>query len=270
MPQSLPLRLRPMPAISDKTNSHLKFKRSCVTAMVLAFAALPTLAGPQVLSPIVDAKEIGLEFKLSRTADHDVDRNAVRSLATEFSLSVTPWWATELELQWQSEPQGPVRYNATSWENRFQLTPQGQYWLDAGVFVEYEKAHDAEERNTFTFGALLQKELGGANLTTLNLLLTRELGQGGAPGLLADIRLQSRWRLSPTFEPGFEVYWEPGRWGHFEPFEAQRLRAGPVLVGMWRPAPLSKLKYEVGYLFGLNAGSERGTLRAMLEYETRY
>jgi hypothetical protein len=257
------------PTMPDK-NTWRPALRAAVLPALAALISLPALAGPQVLSPIVDAKEIGIELKANRTSDSDPERDAARGVSTELSLSVTPWWATELEPEWQGEPRRRLKYSGTSWENRFQLTPQGEYWLDAGLLVEYERAHEADEHNSLTVGALLQTELGGSNLTTLNLLFTRELGEGGAPGLSADIRLQSRWRLNPHFEPGFEVYWEPGRWGHFEPFEAQRLRAGPVLAGMWRPGGVSKIKYEVGYLFGLNGSSERGTLRALLEFETRY
>jgi hypothetical protein len=40
-----------------------------------------------------------------------------------------------------------------------------------------------------------------------------------------------------------------------------------VLVGLQNFAPYGKLKYEVGYLFGLTQATPRGTIRWRLEYE---
>jgi hypothetical protein len=226
-------------------------------------------AAQQVLSPIIDVGEFDIELKADRTFDKNAERDNARGIAVDVGWGVNRHWATEIEGQWRADPGGNRHYSATSWENRFQLTPQGKYWVDVGLFVEYERAIEADEHNNITVGLLLQKETG-QNLTTLNLLFNRELGQGGAPGLATEVRLQSRWRLSNALQPGFEVYLEPGRLGHFADWEEQRVRAGPVLVGMWHTGPLSKLKYELGYLAGLTAASERGTLRALLEFETRY
>jgi hypothetical protein len=67
--------------------------------------------------------------------------------------------------------------------------------------------------------------------------------------------------------PGFEYYSQidqilnPGK-------PADQLhRIGPVLVGLQNFAPYGKLKYEVGYQFGLTDATPRGTLRWRLEYE---
>jgi len=47
----------------------------------------------------------------------------------------------------------------------------------------------------------------------------------------------------------------------------QQHRIGPVLVGLQNLAPYGKLKYEVGYQFGLTQATERGAVRWRLEYE---
>ena len=47
----------------------------------------------------------------------------------------------------------------------------------------------------------------------------------------------------------------------------QQHRIGPVIVGLQNFAPYGKLKYEVGYLFGLTQATPRGTVRWRLEYE---
>ena len=73
--------------------------------------------------------------------------------------------------------------------------------------------------------------------------------------------------INPLFQPGFEYY------GHTDeilnPGKAadQLHRIGPVVVGVNNFAPYGKLKYEVGYLFGLTQVTPRGTVRWRLEFE---
>ena len=46
--------------------------------------------------------------------------------------------------------------------------------------------------------------------------------------------------------------------------------AGPVLLGDLRVPGLGKLKYEIGYLFGITGSTPQGTLRGLLEYEFHF
>jgi hypothetical protein len=238
--------------------------------LVLTFAAVGTSAqaAPHVLSPIVEQGEIEFEAKFDRTFDHKAELDNAQSANVSIGYGVTSYWATELDLQGKQDPQGRHHFDSTSWENRFQLTPQGEYWADVGLFFEYEKVAQSGDHNNYSLGLLLQKEIGDT-LTTANLLFNRQLGFDAAPGASTELRLQTRWRSNIAFQPGFEIYYEPGQWGNFSPSDQQRLRVGPLMVGQLRSGPLSKLKYEVGYLFGMNSASERGTLRARVEYEFR-
>lgn len=236
----------------------------------LSFAVVTpaAYAAKHVLSPIVEHGEMEIESKFDRTNDDNPNLDDAQSGNISIGYGVTSYWATELELQWKQDPQDKYHFDSTSWENRFQLTPQGQYWLDAGLFFEYEKVDQTGDHDNYTVGLLLQKEVG-ETLTTANLLLNRELGEGGAPGMSTEIRLQTLWRSNLRFQPGFEIYYEPGQWGNFNPTDERRLRAGPVVAGQLHSGPMSKLKYELGYLFGMNPASESGTLRALVEYEFR-
>lgn len=236
--------------------------------LVMAVTGTAAHAAKHVLSPIVEHGELEFESKFDRTVDDKSEMDNAQSANVSFGYGVTSYWATELELQWKQDPQGSYHFDSSSWENRFQLTPQGEYWADLGLFFEYEKVVQSGDHDNYTVGLLAQKEFG-ETLTTFNLLLTRELGSGAAPGTATEIRLQTRWRSNLALQPGFEIYYEPGEWGNFSAADERRLRAGPVLVGQLRTGALSKVKYELGYLFGMNAASERGTLRARVEYEFR-
>ena len=81
---------------------------------------------------------------------------------------------------------------------------------------------------------------------------------------------QSRYMLSPYFQPGFEVFGEiedlnkPGR------FNDQQFRVGPMFAGGLSLGDVlgrGKLKYEAGYLFGATPETEHGVLRTRLEIE---
>ena len=236
--------------------------------LIFATVGASARAAPHVLSPIVEQGEIEFEAKADSTFDNKTELDNAQSFNVSTGYGVTSYWVTELELQWKQDPQGSQHLDSTSWENRFQLTPQGAYWADIGLFFEYENVAQAGDHNNYSVGLLLQKEIG-ETLTTTNLLFNRQIGFDAAPGASTEVRLQTRWQTNTVFQPGFEIYYEPGQWGNFNPSDEQRLRVGPVLVGQLRSGPTSKLKYEVGYLFGMNSASERGTLRARVEYEFR-
>lgn len=241
---------------------------------LLAASALLVMGGTahaaaHVMSPIVEQGEFEFEAKADRTSDKNDELNNAQSSAISIGYGVNEFWATELETQWKKDPKGSRHYDSTSWENRFQLTPQGKYWLDAGIFAEYEHVVQKDDHDSVTLGLLLQKEFG-KNVTTFNFLLGRELGSNGAPGAQIDYRLQTRWRVDPAFEPGIELYGQPGRLGHLDPSSEQRTRMGPVIVGVLPVGLPGKVKYELGYLRGLNNASEQSTVRALLEYEARF
>jgi hypothetical protein len=244
-----------------------------LTAMRLALGAMllagPAAAAVHVHSPIVEEGEWELETRFDRTNDRSPTKDNEYSYNVSIAYGVTSWWKTELEAQWKRDPGGRLQYDSTSFENTFQLTPQGQYWVDVGIFAEYESVVQKGDHDSFTFGPLIQKEFG-INLTTLNLLLTHELGRGSATGFAVEMRAQSVWRIFPWLAPGIEAYWEPGNVGNFRGAAKERLRSGPVVVGGLRLGGLGKLKYELGYLFGLGRASERGTIRGLLELELHF
>lgn len=240
-----------------------------MVATALLVMSSNTYAAIHVMSPIVEQGEFEIEFKADRTFDKNADLDNAQSSNISIGYGVNDFWATELETQWKKSPSSRRYYDSTSWENRFQLTPQGKYWLDAGVFAEYEHVAQEGDHDNMTVGLLLQKEFG-KNLTTLNFLLSRELGSDGAPGTQVEYRMQTRWRFNSAFEPGIELYGEPGRWGQSGALSEQRTRLGPVVVGMLPVGLPGKLRYELGYLRGLNSVSEESTIRMRLEYEMRF
>src|ERR1035437_229515 len=134
--------------------------RLSLLSLPLLIASGSAQAAIHVFSPIVEQGEMEVETKADGTFDKNPALANARSANIDVGYGVTSFWATEIEAQWKQDPQGSRHYDSTSWENRFQLTPQGQYWIDVGMFFEYEKVVQQGDHNNATLGLLLQKETG--------------------------------------------------------------------------------------------------------------
>ena len=139
-------------------------------------------------------------------------------------------------------------------ENKFQLTEQGQYWIDVGVLTELEKKLD-EDVWELKAGPLFQKQLKNW-VVTANLFLEKQFGSDTAEG---DVKFlgsaQLKYRLSSSLEPALEYY-----------ADENTHAIGPVLLGKnrWGKTPV---KWELGVLKGLNNNTSDINFRWLLELE---
>lgn len=243
-------------------------------AVGISLTALTTSARAefQVRSPTVDYRELEIEHNGSITFDKSgSDKNHNQSYTNSIGYGVTPWWMVELEGEWGSESDEQLRYQATTLENIFQLTPQGEYWADLGFFAEYSHSNRRADPNTIEFGPIAQKETGGFFnsdlLHTINVFAERQVGHNSGNDTEVSYAWQSRLLLNPYFEPGVEFYGEVEDISHPGKLAEQEHRFGPMFAGAQNFAPYGKLKYELGYLFGLTSATENGAVRWKLEYE---
>ena len=164
-------------------------------------------------------------------------------------------------------------WNATTLESYFQLTERGKYFFDVGLFVEYSQ-ETGPGPNSFKFGPMVYKELpailGVTTGHTLNVFFSREVGGNAGKATDLEVAWQSVALLHPLFAPGFEYYATVGDIGRAGSYNQQEHFVGPVLTGSQSLAPYGKLKYEVGYLFGLTSATPKGAVRWKLEYEISF
>src|SRR6266699_129269 len=218
----------------------------------------------KIRSPIIESGELEFEnnFTLGRS------KTAVHELEYGFN----DWLKLGVEAELAADPGHGFRYDATALEGFLQLTPQGRYWADVGLFVEYEHTARQGDPRALIFGPLVQKEvalLGLNTLHTINALFTKEMGAGsvGPPSLL--MATQSRLRLDPHSELGFEYYGTVTLGAHGE--EPQH-RIGPMFAGRigFRELGLDAvggIKYDATYLRGLTADTNPSTFRFRIELE---
>jgi high-affinity iron transporter len=212
------------------------------TASVLLIIGLAQLAGVPcaradflVRSPIVEYREFEFEHNGSVSFDRKRELDKNQSYTYALGLGVTPFWKIELEGETGAVPGGNLSYTATTVENFFQLTPQGKYWADLGLFFEYSQGAPRDSTNTMKFGPMVQKETAGFGkyslLHTLNLFFEKEIGPFSTSRTGFVPAWQSRVLLNRFFQPGFEIYGNVDNLRRSGKFNDQQYNVGPMFAG---------------------------------------
>jgi high-affinity iron transporter len=236
-----------------------------VTTTLLSLAEVPAARAAHIVySPIVEQGELALEARAHADFDarNDVDGSGQYKLELEYSP--TAFWRTELLGEWEQESHGNLESTEVAWENLFQLTEQGKYWLDVGALVEYAHSLERDGDDAIEMGLLVEKPFAHT-VFTANLLGERKLASDAETEL--EYAMRYRWRMTQAFEPGIELYGGLGDWGHNGSLDDHEHQLGPSLAGKFRSGDRSALKYEAAVLFGLTEAAPDTTVRFLLEFE---
>src|SRR3981189_1298955 len=116
-----------------------------LAAAMIALCTIPAEAGDlKMRSPIIESHE--LEFENNFTIGHS--KTAVHELEYGFN----DWLKLGVEAELAAAQGHGFRYDSTALEGFLQLTPQGQYWADLGLFVEYEHTARQGDPRALTVG----------------------------------------------------------------------------------------------------------------------
>jgi hypothetical protein len=249
---------------------HMRLSRNMICGAMLSAAmiggwAIQANAGDlKIRSPIIESGEFEFENNFtigrSKTAVH------------EFEYGFNEWLKLGVEAELAADPGHGFHYDSAALEGYFQLTPQGRYWADVGMFVEYEHTARTGDPRALTVGPLVEKEVRFFGLDTLhsvNALFTKELGEGSVGPLSLLVAAQSRLRLNPYFQPGIEYYGSLSLGTHGDEPEH---RIGPMFAGRigFRDLEVEApggIKYDAAYLRGLTAPTDPSTFRVRIELE---
>ena len=260
---------------------HTSIKRSATFGLpLLGLPLLGLLFGSNAASaelkvrlPTVDYQEVELEHNgLVTFGRKGTEFDRGQSYANELAYGLTPWWQIEVESILVAGATTSLRSEAFAFENTFQLTQPGEYFFNVGFFLQYEHVMARNSPNAFTAGPIIQKELpnflGLYTVHTVDLLFSREVGAHAGRATGFSYAWQSIAKLHPLLSPGIEFYGSIADLGGSGRYNQQFHMAGPVLTGTQRlGSGFGKLRYELGYLFGLTSNSPNGAIRWRLEYE---
>ncbi len=239
-------------------------KMAAVALLIIGLAAalLPNHADAGVLkvySPIVEKGELELENTGVLEDDNELETKF------EVGYGVSNRWFTSVYLEADKKPGSffDAKYIAT--ENIIQLTEQGQYFIDVGIYLEYKVALDSNRADKFEGKVLLEKSTRHF-VHTFNLIFENEIGTNASQGTDLEYAWQSMYRYKPQFEFGIQGFGKFGKIDDFLPSSAQRHQIGPAVQGRLRLGKKAFFAYEAGYQIGLTDGS-KNVFRWLVELE---
>jgi hypothetical protein len=194
-------------------------------------------------------KEIEWRLAFNDQKDHPNDNNMSQRIA--FGHSVSERVTVEVYMIGERNRNSNFELTGYEVETRWMITDQGEYSIDWGALFEVEK-----ERGTnaweLSAGLLAEKEFGRTSLTT-NFFIIYETDEDEKE---AQMRLQYRYRWIPQIQPGIELFTGDDFIG-----------IGPAFMGIQRFNGQKQLKWEAGFIFGLDDETADRSFRLGIEYE---
>lgn len=228
-----------------------------LAAAGLLLASHLAWAGPAdyIDYPMVEEGEKEIEVKYGDARDGG--KSVERAYTVGVGYGVNSRWFTELTVKYKKEGNEANKFDAFEWENKFQLTETGRYPVDVGVLLEIERPRDHAEGWEVKLGPLFQTEFGKVQLNANVLFEKHFQAEGDVEKEWETLgQLQVKYRLSQPFEIGVQAF-----------TEEHEAKAGPAIFGKLPIGGHQAIKYNVGWLKGLNDDTPGHTLRAQVEFE---
>ncbi|PHR81635.1 MAG: hypothetical protein COA59_15660 [Colwellia sp.] len=235
------------------------FKQPCwfiLASLSLLFSCTATVYADgvvvdKVYHPYVLPNEREVEWRLFSYKESKNNKLAQRFA---YGQSLTDTVMLELYLVGERDINDDFSLTSYELEARWMLTEQGEYWADWGLLFEIEK--EQKQKNwEVTSGVIVEKEFGRTSLT-FNAFIIYEWGNTIVSEFETEFRLQYRYRYLEQLQPAIELY-----------SGENYLGIGPAFMGIQRFAKQKQLKWEVGFITGVDSRSKGHVLRVAIEYE---
>lgn len=225
-----------------------------IGTMLLAPGALADSAFiGKVYHPYVMPLERQIEWRMSFNEedddDHENDNNMTQRLAFGHWLSER----VTMEVYLLGERSEGEKFQVSGYEleSRWMITEQGEYSVDWGALFAIKRPKDEDEWK-IAAGLLAEKEFGKFS-TTANFFVIYEPKEREKE---AEFRLQHRYRWHPLLQPGIEFFVGDDFMG-----------MGPSFMGIQRLEGQKQIKWEAGFIFGLDNETSDRSFRVGVEYE---
>lgn len=234
-------------------------------ALIFLLVPAESYATRTVTSPYVDANTLKLKWKGGVTHDERESRDGAWSSKLSAEYGVSP--IVSIEAEGDAENPGDrndTDYVATSVKAKAQITKKGEYPVDVGARLSYEVNH-AGDPDTIEFKLILAKD-SETFRHVANITLDREVGHDAQNDINGGISWSSRYKWTPAFEPGIEIYSNFGSLSDGTDFDDQDHGIGPVVYGKLT----DRIKYEAGYIAGISDNAADGRAKVALEYAIKF
>jgi len=218
-----------------------------------------------VFTPSVTYGEHEIDFKAGAWKKTDEER--LRAWSIGYGYGVNQRWWTELYRKYESFANESItKFDAREWENKFQLTEQGEYPVDVGFVIEVERPQDRSEGYELLFGPLFQTDFDKLQLNG-NFLFQRNVRADAPQHTEFGYQWQAKYRWKAEFEFGLQGFGEVGAWNHWDPPDERTHRLGPAVFGKLALGGRQALRYNAAWLVGATSGAPDNTFRMQVEYE---
>ncbi len=218
------------------------------------FTAIPASAEiDKIYHPYVEAYKSEIEYRTLYKNDDNSIRDGTQFHRISFGNSLTERFSMEAYVIGKNLPTQSFSIDAYELEGKLQLTEQGEFWSDWGLLFEIERDTEINKWET-SVGVLWEKEWGKW-ISAMNFFVEYEFGSevGDEPETALHSQVKYRWLR--YFEPAMELY-----------IDEKTLGMGPVFLGS-KKIGVNKLKWELGFIFGINDKTAEHNLRLLLDYE---
>lgn len=241
-------------------------KTTLAAGFALATGAAPAaFALDEIYSPTTEYRELSIEYSGNRTFDKNSGKNNAQENEVVFEAGVLPHLTLETSGIFEKGPGEAERFTANELEARWQFFEAGEYWLDSGLLVAYDRAAHREDADSTEIKLLLQKDTGMFTHTA-NIGFGQEVGRHAAGGPDFAFLWNSRYRYNQYFQPGIEMQSDLGQDAVLSRFNAQEHYIGPAVYGKL----FGQMKYQAGYFFGVSDSASQRAARVLLEYEMHF
>ena len=234
--------------------------------LILCFSQICSadLTDLKVYSPIVNKGEMGIEILGNTTFDDDDEADGFQYHELEFEMGVTDWWATSFTASLIKFPEEDIKFNIIGWENTFQFTEDGKYWLNTGGHLELEFDDENDEPNNFEVRVLFEKNIATYQ-HTFNINFEQEFGSEAEDSTELEYIWRSKKEISHALSVGFEAYGSLGEIKAFEPLQEQQHIIGPAVYNDLEFFG-QEIETHLTWMFGLTDVSADHTLRWQVEF----
>jgi len=214
----------------------------------------------QINSPQVDEGEAYAQANLNYSGDNRKNLDHYFSQVYGVGYGVTRFWSTELDSEIEKSATMSTRLTMLKWANTIVPFKPGEYWLDAGLYLELDKSMQNHMPNNIETQLLLEKRLGDF-INTANLSLSHNFGPNRISGVDSGFSWRTKYHVNDLFEPGIEYYSDFGQLNRDDDFNRQDRVIGPVVQGHF-----GEVNYDAGVLFGVSQSAHDVTVKLNLEY----
>ena len=244
-----------------------------VGALLLSEEGLTAEAPPfRAWWPIVN-QEVEAGGRGFHAFDSDGSKDGEQKQKRGFGVGFTDWLFLELEATYVREPGQNLDLNGYELGSRIELTETKAFnevpnLVDVGLLLGISVPDNGVDPYEIESGLLLYKRAGPWRMTG-NLLLEKEFGNSNSGDVEMGYAGQVRYRLTPSIQPGVELFGRFGVLGDFSVSEEQQ-KVGPGVFGFMEVVEGISLKYELSWLFGYTSPTPRHSLKWLLEFEYKY